>query len=68
MPAAIERLPEAEWEAFDRVRIREMTQAEAARVLGISVVMVKRRLNRGLRLLAAAPGDLCPGGEEPDAS
>jgi RNA polymerase sigma-70 factor (ECF subfamily) len=68
MMAAIARWPEAEREAFDMVRIQGMTQAEAARVLGVSVVTVKRRRNRGLQLLAASLGDLCPGDEEPDAS
>jgi RNA polymerase sigma-70 factor (ECF subfamily) len=41
-----------------------MTQAEAAQVLGVSAVTVKRRLNRGLHLLAASLGDLWPGDEE----
>jgi RNA polymerase sigma-70 factor (ECF subfamily) len=50
------------------VRIQGMTQVEAARVLGVSVMTVKRRLNHGLQLLAASLGDLCPGDEEPDAS
>jgi RNA polymerase sigma-70 factor (ECF subfamily) len=62
---AIERLPQDEREAFDLVRIQGMTQTEAARVLGVSTVTVKRRLNRGLQLLAAALGDLYPGGEGP---
>jgi RNA polymerase sigma-70 factor (ECF subfamily) len=67
MLAAIEALPEAEREAFDMVRIQGMTQSEAARVLGVSVVTVKRRLNRGLQLLAASLADLCPGDGGPDA-
>jgi RNA polymerase sigma-70 factor (ECF subfamily) len=67
MLAAIEGLPEAEREAFDMVRIQGMTQAEAARVLGVSVVTVKRRLNRGLQLLAESLADLCPGDDGPDA-
>jgi RNA polymerase sigma-70 factor (ECF subfamily) len=62
--AAIERLPEHEREAFDLVRIQGMSQTEAAQVLGVAVLTVKRRLNRGLALLAAALGDLRPD-EEP---
>jgi RNA polymerase sigma-70 factor (ECF subfamily) len=65
--AAIDGLPEGEREAFDLVRIQGMTQAEAAQVLEVSVMTVKRRLNRGLQLLAAALGDLYPGGQDPAA-
>jgi RNA polymerase sigma factor (sigma-70 family) len=61
---AIDGLPGDEREAFDLVRIQGMTQAEAAQVLGVSVVTVKRRLDRGLRLLA----DFGPGGEPPGSS
>ena len=68
MLAAVENLPEAEREAFDMVRIRGMTQVEVARVIGVSVVTVKRRLNRGLQLLAASLEDLRPPDGEPDAS
>jgi RNA polymerase sigma factor (sigma-70 family) len=60
MLAAIDALPPDEREAFDLVRIQGMTQTEAARVLGVSVMTVKRRLNRGLQALAAALGDLAP--------
>ena len=62
--AAIEGLPEGEREAFDLVRIQGMSQAEAAQVLNVSVMTVNRRLNRGLQLLAATLGDLCPGDED----
>jgi RNA polymerase sigma-70 factor (ECF subfamily) len=62
--AAIDDLPESEREAFDLVRIQGMSQAEAARVLEVSVTTVNRRLNRGLRLLTAALGDLYAGNEE----
>jgi RNA polymerase sigma-70 factor (ECF subfamily) len=65
---AIERLPEGEREAFDLVRIQGMTQTEAAQVLGVSVMTVKRRLNRSLNLLAATLGDLRPGEAEPGGS
>ena len=60
MLAAIDNLPEGEREAFDLVRIQGMSQAEAARVLGVSVMTVNRRLNRGLKLLTRALSDLRP--------
>ena len=66
--AALERLPDDEREAFDLVRIQGMSHTEAAQVLGVSAVTVKRRLNRGLQLLVAVLGDLRPGAEAPDAS
>src|SRR5258708_1733011 len=47
MLAAIAKLPEAEEEAFDLVRIQGLTQAEAAQMLGVSAATVNRRLNRG---------------------
>jgi RNA polymerase sigma-70 factor (ECF subfamily) len=62
--AAIDALPEREREAFDLVRIQGLSQAEAARVLEVSVMTVHRRLNRGLQLLAATLGDLYPGDPE----
>ena len=65
--AAIDRLPEGECEASDRVRTQGMTQAEAAQVLAVSGMTVHRRLHRGLQLLAATLADLYPGDEEPDA-
>jgi RNA polymerase sigma-70 factor (ECF subfamily) len=60
MLEAIDRLPEDEREVFDLVRNQGMTQAEAGQVLGVSVATVKRRLNRGLRLLTEKLGDLRP--------
>jgi RNA polymerase sigma factor (sigma-70 family) len=60
MLEAIGNLPEAEREAFDLVRIQGMTQAEAAQVLGVSVMTVNRRLNRSLHLLTETLGDLRP--------
>jgi RNA polymerase sigma-70 factor (ECF subfamily) len=66
--AAIDQLPEGEREAFDLVQIQGLSQAEAARVLGVSIMTVNRRLNRGLQLLAATLGDLHPGGEDPAAT
>jgi RNA polymerase sigma-70 factor (ECF subfamily) len=61
MLQAIDKLPEEEREVFDLVRIQGMTQTEAAQVLGVAVVTVKRRLNRGLRLLSEQLADLRPG-------
>jgi RNA polymerase sigma-70 factor (ECF subfamily) len=58
---AIGELPEDEREVYDLVRIQEMSQAGAAHVLVVSVVTVKRRLNRGLWMLAEQPADLRPG-------
>jgi RNA polymerase sigma-70 factor (ECF subfamily) len=43
-----------------------MTQAEAAQVLGVSAVTVKRRLSRGLRLRTEQLADLRPGEKRPD--
>ena len=63
--AAIDGLPEDEREAFDLVRIQGMSQAEAAEVLGVSVMTVNRRLHRALLLLTAGLGDLYPGGDDP---
>jgi RNA polymerase sigma factor (sigma-70 family) len=60
MLAAIEDLPEEEREVFGLVRVQGMTQTEAARVLGVAVITVKRRLNRGLRLLTEQLADLRP--------
>jgi RNA polymerase sigma factor (sigma-70 family) len=67
MLGAIDELPEDEREVFDLVRIQGMTQTETAKLLGVSDVTVKRRLNRGLRLLAERLADLRPG-EDPQDS
>jgi RNA polymerase sigma-70 factor (ECF subfamily) len=64
MLEAIENLPEDEREAFDLVRVQGMTQTEAAQILGVAAVTVKRRLNRGLRLLTEKLGDLRPQEDE----
>jgi RNA polymerase sigma-70 factor (ECF subfamily) len=64
MVEAIDQLPEAEREAFDLVRIQGLTHAEASQILGVTPLTVKRRLNRGLRLLANQLSDL----DEPPAS
>jgi RNA polymerase sigma-70 factor (ECF subfamily) len=67
MLEAIGDLPEDEREAFDLVRIQGMTQTEAAQVLGVSAMTVKRRLNRGLRLLTEKLEDLRPCERPPDS-
>jgi RNA polymerase sigma-70 factor (ECF subfamily) len=59
--AAIDRLQEGECKASDRVRTQEMSQAEAAQVLVVSVMTVHRRLSCGMQLLAAALADLFGG-------
>jgi RNA polymerase sigma-70 factor (ECF subfamily) len=56
----IESLPEGEREAFDLVRIQGMSQAEAARVLGVSAMTVNRRLNRSLQLMTSTLKDFAP--------
>ena len=65
MLRAIEGLPEEEREVFDLVRIQGMTQAEAAHVLGVSAVTVKRRMSRGLRLLTEQLAGPRPGEKPP---
>jgi len=67
MLAVIGDLPEDEREAFDLVRVQGMTQVDAAQILGVSTATVKRRLNRGLRLLTEQLADLRPG-ESPSDS
>jgi RNA polymerase sigma factor (sigma-70 family) len=67
MLRAIDELPEDEREVFDLVRIQGMTQVEAAGLLGVSAVTVKRRLSRGLRLLTEQLADLRPGENPPDS-
>ena len=57
---AIDGLPSDEREVFDLIRIQGITQTEAAEVLGVSVMTVKRRLKRGLLILTEAVGDLRP--------
>jgi RNA polymerase sigma-70 factor (ECF subfamily) len=67
MLRATGELPEEEREVFDLVRIQGMTQGEAAELLGVSTVTVKRRLSRGLRFLTEQLADLRPGEEPPDS-
>jgi RNA polymerase sigma-70 factor (ECF subfamily) len=68
MLRAIDERPEDEREVFDMVRIQGMTQAEAAQLLGVSAVTVKRRLSRGLRLLTEQLADTRPGENPPDST
>jgi RNA polymerase sigma factor (sigma-70 family) len=65
MLEAIDSLPEEEREAFDLVRIQGLTYAEAAEVLGVATRTVRRRLDRGLRLLTERLGDIRPGPHDP---
>ncbi len=65
MIEAIDGLPADEREAFDLVRIQGLTHAEAADVLGVAPKTVKRRLDRGLRLLTERLGDLRPDAPAP---
>ncbi len=60
MIEGIDNLPADEREAFDLVRIQGMAQSEAAEVLGVTPKTVKRRLDRGLRLLTERLADLRP--------
>ena len=60
MLEAIGRLPEEEREAFDLVHIQGVSLAEAAEVLGVATRTVKRRLDRGIRLLTEWLRDLNP--------
>lgn len=66
MLQAIDNLPENVREAFDLVRIQGMSQVEAAQVLGVAPITIKRRLNRSLLLLTEALGDLRPGEKHSD--
>jgi RNA polymerase sigma-70 factor (ECF subfamily) len=64
----IDGLPEDEREAFDLVRIQGLTQVEASELLGVATRTVKRRLDRGLRLLTERLGDLGPEAAPPGSS
>ena len=65
---AIECLPKDEGEVFDLIRIQGVTQPEAAEILGISVMTVRRRLSRGVQRLSEILGELRPGGEASDST
>jgi RNA polymerase sigma-70 factor (ECF subfamily) len=68
MLEAIDGLPEDEREAFDLVRIQGLTYDEAAELLGVVPRTVRRRLDRGLRLLTERLGDLDSGATPPGRS
>ena len=57
----IESLPADEREVFDLIRIQGLTQPEAAEILGVSVMTVRRRLSRGVQRLTELLDDLRPG-------
>ncbi len=58
MLQAIDDLPEEEREVFSLIRIQDVTQVEAAEILGVSVKTIQRRLNRSLLLLAQSLEDV----------
>jgi len=60
MLEAIDNLPEIEREAFYLVRIQGLSYSEAAEVLGVCSMTVKRRLNYGLQFLSETLVDLRP--------
>jgi RNA polymerase sigma-70 factor (ECF subfamily) len=68
MLTAIDNLPDVEREVFDLVRIQGMTQAEAAQLVGVSVMTVNRRLNRALKLLTRVLGNLGPAKNLPSSN
>jgi len=65
MLEAIESLPADEREVFGLVRVNGMSQFEAAQLLGVAALTIRRRLNRGLRLLTEQLADLRPGETPP---
>ena len=67
MLRAIDDLFEDQWEVFDLVGIQGLTQVEAAELLVVRAVTVKRRLSRGVWLLTDQLAELRPGGKPPDA-
>jgi RNA polymerase sigma factor (sigma-70 family) len=64
---AIDNLPEEEREAFDLIRIQNLTQPEAAEILGISESTLQRRLKKGLLLLTEQLSDLEPSIAPPES-
>jgi RNA polymerase sigma-70 factor (ECF subfamily) len=58
----VDGLPEDEREAFDLVHVQGLSQAEAAELLGVAARTVKRRLDRGIQLLAERLVELSPEG------
>jgi DNA-directed RNA polymerase specialized sigma24 family protein len=64
---AIDGLFEDQRGDFDLVDIQELTQVEAAELLVVATVTVKRRLRCGVCLLTEQLADLRPGEKPPDA-
>lgn len=60
MLTAIDSLPDEDRETFELVKLQGMSQAEAARILDVSTMTVRRRLNRSLRILSEQLSDLRP--------
>ena len=58
MLQAIDELPEEEREVFSLIRIQNLTQIEAADILGVSPKTIQRRLNRSLLLLTQTLSDV----------
>ena len=58
MLQAIDELPEEEREVFSLIRIQNLTQTEAANILGVSPKTIQRRLNRSLLLLTQTLSDV----------
>jgi RNA polymerase sigma-70 factor (ECF subfamily) len=65
---AVDGLPQDEREAFDLVHVQGLSHAEAAGLLGVAARTVKRRLDRGIQLLAERLGELSPEGPPTGAS
>jgi RNA polymerase sigma-70 factor (ECF subfamily) len=64
----IDSLSTDEGEVFDLIRIQGITQTEAAEILGVLVMTVRRRLSRGVQRLTELLGDLRPGGKPSDST
>ena len=67
MLQAIDALPMDERETFDLVRIQGLTLSETAKILGVTIRTVQRRLARGLMLLTEQLDDLRPSGASPNS-
>jgi DNA-directed RNA polymerase specialized sigma24 family protein len=67
MLGAIDELFQDQWEVLDLVGIQGLTQMEAAELLVVTAVTVKRRLSRGVWLLTDQLAELRPGGKPLDA-
>jgi RNA polymerase sigma-70 factor (ECF subfamily) len=64
--AAVERLPDEEREAFDLLWYHDLSQAEAAALLGVSERTLQRRWRSARRLLAGVLPVERPDGGEPE--